>query len=80
MVTAGDGILIVAGVIAFGAPNRGLDLKVAAEPPHRPKRSTLLVPGTLFLFLLGYFIIFELLYLLFPHLRIAAVIWGAVLL
>ena len=65
MGTAGVGVLIVAGVIAFGAPNRGLDSQVAAAPTGRLSDSLRWCRGPQS-FYLGYLInIFELLHLLY---------------
>ena len=57
MGTAGVGVLIVVGVIAFGAPNRGLDSQFAAAPVGRLSVSLSWCRGPQS-FYLGYLIIF----------------------
>ena len=64
MGTTGAGVLIAAGVIAFGMPNLGQDSQFVAAPAGRLYISLRWCRGPQS-FYLGYFIIFELLHLLY---------------
>ena len=65
MGTVGVGDLIAAGEIAFGAPIRGQILQVAAAPADRSNISPYGAGVLVFVFFWEYFIIFELLHLLY---------------